>query len=120
MRAHATPSAALEAHLGHVKPQAESAAFVIAVRVKPGSKRTFVGGTHPGRLGAALVVAVRERAVEGSATEAVRRALATALAVPAGSVRLRVGETSRDKLFEISDPPPGLSERLRELLAARP
>ena len=38
-------------------------------------------------------------AVDGKATEAVRRALAEALGVKTAAVTLRVGATSRDKVF---------------------
>jgi uncharacterized protein YggU (UPF0235/DUF167 family) len=74
----------------------------IAVRVRPGAGRTQVGGRYDGPHGPALVVAVSAPAVDGRATEAVRRALAEALAVRPRDVVLKLGATSRDKVFTVS------------------
>jgi uncharacterized protein (TIGR00251 family) len=71
----------------------------IAIRVKPGSSRTAVGGRHGD--GDALIVAVTARAVDGKATEAALRAVAEAFGVRRGDVTLVTGATSRDKLVEI-------------------
>lgn len=89
--------------------------FTIAVRVKPGSSRTRVGGCYPGPHGPALVVAVNAPAVDGRATEAARRAVADALGVRAATVTLRGGPASRDKLFSVDEPPADLAERVRRL-----
>lgn len=83
----------------------------IAIRVKPGASRTAVGGTH----GDALVVAVNARAVEGKATEAALKALADALGVRRRQLVLVTGATSRDKVVEVGDPPPGLDAVLAAL-----
>lgn len=84
----------------------------VAVRVRPGASRTAVGG----RYGAeALVVAVTARAVEGAATEAALRALAEALGVRRGALRLVSGATSRDKVVEVADPPGDLGARVDRL-----
>ena len=69
----------------------------LEIRVRPGSARPGVGGTHAGRL----VVAVHERAVDGKATQAALTALAAALGLPARRLRLVRGATSRDKLVEV-------------------
>jgi uncharacterized protein YggU (UPF0235/DUF167 family) len=90
-------------------------AMIVAVRVKPGASRARVGGRHDGVNGPALVLAVQERAVDGRATEAARRALADALGVPKSSVSLKSGAASRDKLFAIEDPPSDLDDRLARL-----
>ncbi len=87
----------------------------VAVRVRPGASRTRVGGRYDGPRGAALVVAVTAPAVDGRATEAVRRALADALGVRPARVTLQTGATSRDKLFTIEPAPADLVKRLREL-----
>ena len=70
----------------------------VAIRVKPGSARTLVGGRH----GDALVVSVTARAVDGRATEAALRAVAGAFGVRRRDVVLVTGATSRDKVVEIS------------------
>lgn len=87
----------------------------VAVRVKPGSSRTRVGGRYDGRYGTALVVAVNAPPVDGRATEAARRALAEALGVRASDVTLRAGATGRDKLFTVAAPPAAVAARLRNL-----
>ncbi|GIF05769.1 DUF167 domain-containing protein [Actinoplanes siamensis] len=90
----------------------------VAVRVRPGAGRTRVGGTYAGPHGAALIVAVGAPAVDGRATEAVRRALAGALGVRAADVTLRVGATSRDKVFTVAAPASEIETRLDRLLNA--
>jgi uncharacterized protein YggU (UPF0235/DUF167 family) len=87
----------------------------LAIRVRPGSSRTAVGGRYDGPFGPALVVAVQAPAVDGRATEAAVRAVARALGVKPRSVRVKVGETSRDKLLEIADPPADLGQRIDTL-----
>lgn len=82
------------------------------IRVKPGARRTAVGGRH----GDALVVAVAAPAVEGKANEAVRRALGEAFGVRARDVVIVVGERGRDKVVEIEG---DHGDALRRLLAAR-
>lgn len=94
--------------------------MVIAVRVKPGASRDRVGGRYDGPLGPALVVAVTAPAVDGRATEAVRRSVARALGVRPAGVTLRSGAASRDKLFEVDDPSPELAHRFRELRDSPP
>jgi uncharacterized protein len=87
----------------------------VAVRVRPGASRARVGGRYDGPYGVALVVAVHEPAVDGRATDAVRRALARALRVRARDVSLRAGAASRDKLFTVAGPPTALAEHVRAL-----
>jgi uncharacterized protein YggU (UPF0235/DUF167 family) len=83
------------------------AAFSVAVRVRPGAGRTRVGGRYDGPHGPALIIAVGAPAVDGKATEAVRRALAGALGVRPADVELRLGATSRDKVFAVRTAPAG-------------
>lgn len=71
----------------------------VAIRVRPGSSRTRVGGRHGDRL----VVAVQARAVDGAATEAALVALADALGLRRRQVSLVSGATSRDKVVEVDD-----------------
>jgi hypothetical protein len=84
----------------------------VAIRVKPGSSRTSVGGRH----GAALVVAVTARAVDGKATEAALRAVADAFAVRRRAVSLVTGAASRDKVVDIDGETGALSARRDALL----
>src|SRR6187551_3298568 len=82
--------------------RSESPSVSVAVRVRPGAGRTRVGGRYDGPHGPALIVAVGAPAVDGKATEAVRRALADAFGVRPGDVALRLGATSRDKVFTVT------------------
>jgi len=83
------------------EPLSGAAGVSVAVRVRPGAGRTRVGGRYEGAHGPALIIAVGAPAVDGKATEAVRRALAEALGVRAADVTLRLGATSRDKVFVV-------------------
>jgi hypothetical protein len=87
-----------------------------AVRVKPGARRTRVGGRWAGRLGPALVVAVTEPAVDGRANAAVCRALADALGVSTGQVAVVHGVRGRDKLVAVSSAPAGLAARVASMI----
>lgn len=89
-----------------------------AVRVKPGTKRTLVGGTWDGPGGAALVVAVTAPAVDGKANAAVCAAVADAFGVRASTVRIVRGERGRDKLVELDPAPTGAREMLAQLREA--
>ncbi|MCW1956941.1 MAG: DUF167 domain-containing protein [Mycobacterium sp.] len=73
-------------------------ADVITVQVKPGSKKgPLVEVADDG----SLTVYVRERAVEGKATEAVTKVLAAHLGVAKSRVELISGATSRVKRFRV-------------------
>lgn len=71
----------------------------LTIRVHPGSRSPGVGGSYAG----ALVVRVRERAVDGRATDAALAALAAALGVPRRTVILVSGLTSRTKTVDVPD-----------------
>ena len=88
----------------------------VAIRVKPSSSRTAVGGLYPATD--SLVVAVTARAVDGKATEAALRAVAEAFGVRRGAVTLVTGATSRDKVVEIDGDPAELEGRRAALLTA--
>jgi uncharacterized protein YggU (UPF0235/DUF167 family) len=92
----------------------------VAVRVRPGAGRTLVGGRYDGPQGPALIVAVGAPAVDGKATEAVRRALAGAFGLRPGAVTLRLGATSRDKVFTVTGDPAVLRSTLSALLDPAP
>jgi uncharacterized protein YggU (UPF0235/DUF167 family) len=91
---------------------------VVAIRVKPNSARTRVGGHHDGPYGPALVVAVNAPAVDGRATDAALRAVAKALRLRLADVSLKAGPTSRDKLIEVAAAPADLTERVNALRGA--
>jgi len=88
----------------------------VAIRVKPGSSRTTVGGRYAATD--AIVVAVTARAVEGKATEAALRAVAGAFGVRRAAVTLVTGATSRDKVVDIAGEAAQLSGRRAALLGA--
>lgn len=83
----------------------------VAIRVRPGSSRARVGGTH----GEALVVRVCEQAVDGQATEAALRALAAAFGVARREIRLVSGPTSRNKVVEMTGDIDALTQILGRL-----
>jgi hypothetical protein len=80
----------------------------VTIRVHPGSRHPGVGGNHAG----ALVVRVRERAVDGRATEAALTAVADALSVPRRTVTLLTGATTRTKTLDIPDADPARLDQL--------
>lgn len=72
----------------------------MVVQVKPGSKKGPL--VEVGEDGS-LTVYVRERAIEGKATEAVTKVLAAHLGVPKSQVELVSGAASRVKRFRIGN-----------------
>lgn len=99
--------------------------FRAAIRVRPGSNREGVGPATAAVAGRAtelppLEVRVRARPVEGAATSAAERVLAAALGLRPRQVRVIRGQTSRDKLVEVADPPPDIGDRWIALLRAEP
>ncbi len=78
----------------------------------PGAGHGADGG--PGPL---VGVWVRQRAVDGQATEAALAALARALGVRRADLRLVAGARARVKIVEIADPPADLAARLAALAA---
>ena len=69
----------------------------VTIRVRPGSSRTSVGGSHDG----ALVVRVTARAVDNAATRAALAAVADAFGVRNRAVSLVSGATSRTKVVDV-------------------
>ena len=69
----------------------------VSVRVKPGSSRAKVGGSHDG----ALIVAVNAQPVDGAANTAVISALSDALDVKKSLIRVISGHTARTKIIAI-------------------
>ena len=93
--------AAGRAHTGVVR---------ITIRVRPGSARPGVGGTHDG----ALVVRVSERAVDGRATAAALVAVAAAFGVRRRAVTLVAGASNRTKVVDVAGAEPTVLDRLLE------
>jgi len=80
------------------KPRNSDNKSTFAVLVKPGSRKgPLVEVDDDGTL----TVYVRERAIEGKATEAVRKLLSDHLGVPRSHVELVSGATSRVKRFQV-------------------
>jgi uncharacterized protein YggU (UPF0235/DUF167 family) len=70
------------------------------ITVKPGSKKgPLVEVTDDG----ALVLFVRERAVDGAANDAVIKLLSAHFGVPKSRIAILRGHTSRSKLIEITE-----------------
>ncbi len=70
---------------------------IVAVHVQPRAGRTQITGRH----GDALRIRVAAPPLDGRATEAARRALASALGVAPSAVTLTAGERSRLKRFRV-------------------
>jgi len=85
----------------------------VRVRVKPRASRPAVGGRY---AGGELLVAVREPAVDGRATQAALRAVADALGVATSRVVLVSGASSRTKVMSVEGDETVLARRLDELL----
>lgn len=88
----------------------------IAVHVRPGASTAAVGGSH----GDALIVRVRERAVEGRATAAALEALALALELRTADVLLVSGAASRTKIVDVPDAAAARISRLRGASPGQP
>ncbi|HUA78661.1 MAG TPA: DUF167 family protein [Acetobacteraceae bacterium] len=91
----------------------------IALKLRPGARRTEFLGTAPaspthGWPGARLRLAVTEPPEAGRANQAAAAALAEALGVARNEVTLIAGKTSRDKLFSITGEPEILIARLQK------
>jgi uncharacterized protein (TIGR00251 family) len=80
-----------------------------AVHVQPRAKKAGIDGTH----GDALRVRVQAPPVDGAANDAVIAVVADALGVPARTVRIAAGHTSRQKLVDVDGiDAPTAAERL--------
>jgi len=92
-------------------------AVVVSIHAQPGAGRTEVVGRH----GAALKVKVAAPPEQGRANDALVALLSDKLGVPAASVTLTTGATSRTKAFRIAGvEPAAFGDKLELLLAERP
>ncbi|MFB9310180.1 hypothetical protein BJY17_000367 [Agromyces hippuratus] len=75
----------------------------VSIRVKPGSRKGPLVEVLEGDPAAALVVFVRERAVDGAANDGVVAALAAHYGVPRSRVHILRGASSRVKRVRVDD-----------------
>jgi uncharacterized protein len=85
------------------------------VKVQPKSRRPGLGGTAPAANGARLRIGVTEAAEDGRANRAACATLARALGVPASTITVAAGATSREKLLHVVGDPSLLSAKLSNL-----
>ncbi len=83
----------------------------IDVHVRPGAKRTLVGGSHDG----VLTVAVAAPPADGQANEAVRRAVADAFGIRTSAVEIVRGHSSRRKQLSLDGDDAVIAARLIQL-----
>jgi uncharacterized protein (TIGR00251 family) len=84
----------------------------MTVRVYPGARRTVVGGRYGTEEPPVMVVRVTAPAVDGRANRALVEALASALQVRRGCVKVVAGSSSRTKVVEVVGADPAVAERL--------
>jgi uncharacterized protein len=87
----------------------------VAVKVQPKSRRPGVQGRVPAIDGERLRIGVTEAAEDGRANRAACATLARALDLPASSVSVTAGATSREKTLR-ADGDPAILTRLLEAL----
>jgi hypothetical protein len=90
-------------------------AVLVQVKVQPKSRRPGIQGRAPAPDGERLRIGVAEAAEDGRANRAACAALARALDVPASSVAVATGATSREKLLRVVGDPGQLVTRLEAL-----
>jgi uncharacterized protein YggU (UPF0235/DUF167 family) len=87
----------------------------IDVRVMPRSSRTAVEGVRDGRL----LIRVTAPPVDRAANDAAVQAVARALDLAPGAVRIVSGHTNRNKVIEVGLPVEAVRRRLETALATR-
>jgi uncharacterized protein len=87
----------------------------VAVKVQPKSRRPGIQGRSNSQRGPCLRIGVSEAAEDGRANRAACAALAEALGVPASTVTVTLGQTSRDKVLHVAGDTSLLESRLESL-----
>jgi len=90
-------------------------AVLVMVKVQPKSRRPGIQGRAPAPDGERLRIGVSAAAEDGRANRAACATLARVLDVPAASVAVAAGATSRDKTLRVSGDPERLVTRLEAL-----
>ena len=70
----------------------------LCLHIQPGAKKTEVADLH----GEALKIRLAAPPVDGKANEALIRFLAQRLAIPRAAITIKSGQTSRQKILELS------------------
>lgn len=93
--------------------------FLIRLYVQPGASRSAVTGLRVEDIGGRkierLKIAVRARAVEGAANEALIEFLAKLLGCPKSQISLTAGESNRSKTVLVKTSQTGIVEKLKAL-----
>lgn len=76
--------------------------LTLTLHIQPGAKKTECAGRH----GDALKIRLSAPPVDGKANDALLRFLADQLALPRSAVLLKSGQTSRQKVVEITGSTP--------------
>jgi uncharacterized protein len=87
----------------------------VSVKVQPKSRRPGIQGASTSATGPCLRIGVTEAAEGGRANRAACAVLADALSVPASTVVVLVGQTSRAKTLCVAGDASTLAERLATL-----
>jgi uncharacterized protein (TIGR00251 family) len=79
--------------------RAVASGVTLAVRARPGAKKTAINGIYGEGITAQLKIAVQAPPLEGRANEALIAFLAQTFGLPKSSVKLISGDLSRNKVF---------------------
>lgn len=80
--------------------QGQGERCLISLHIQPGAKKTEISGAH----GEALKIRLAAPPVDGKANAALLAYLAKTLGLPKSAVRLKSGDTSRQKRVEVDAP----------------
>jgi len=83
--------------------RATPAGVTLAVRARPGAKKTAVVGIYGEGAAAELKIAIQAPPVDGRANQVLLAFLAETLSLPKSAVELISGKSSRSKVFLLSE-----------------